>query len=60
MADYVNPAHQAALQEMDRIEPAAVGAASVLEILGAGSATKFVYVKRAYVKLYANLVFPCS
>jgi len=48
--NYVSPAHQATLDEFNRIEAKAVQGRPVLEILDVGS-TKFKDVKKAYIKL---------
>lgn len=50
MATYVSPAHQATLNEMDRIEAAAAGEAWVLDILNLGSSRKLKDVKKGYLK----------
>ena len=48
---YVNPAHQAVLDEMGRIEEAAAGRVSVLEILSPGSSSRNIKdVKKGYLR----------
>ena len=48
---YVSPAHQAVLDEMDRIEKAVAGNVSVLEILSPGSSSRNIKdVKKGYLR----------
>ena len=48
---YVSPAHQAVLDEMDRIEKAVAGKVSVLEILSPGSSSRNIKdVKKGYLR----------